>query len=299
MSFSSCHPAINLLYFAAVITCTLCFKHPVFLGISFLCAFVYSVRLRGLRTFFFDLCLIPCAFAYAVWYGSYHHFGITNLKQNFIGNQITLEALVYGAVLGLMAVSVIMWMSCVHAVFTSDKVIYLFGRVSPRLSLFLSILLRLAPRIRQTARRIDTAQSALGRGSRQGSFFRRLRNRIRILSILITWTIESFVTSSDSMRCRGLTLRRRTAFSIYRFDNRDRAFVVALSGCLTVILMGVLFEQTGILYDPQIIFNRITPLSAVFYGGYLIFCLLPLALQTAGELRFAREHKKIRGGKEL
>lgn len=288
MRFDSYHPTINLLYFVAVIGCTVWFRHPIFLALSFCCAFAYSVKLRGARALVFNLCLIPCAAGFALWFAGYSHFGVTNLRQNFIGNQITLESLAYGAALGVCAAAVVMWMSCVHAVFTADKTVYLFGRISPRLSLFLAILLRMVPRIKQTARRINTAQSAIGRGAGQGSVLRRLCNGVRIFSAVVTWTIEAFVTSADSMRSRGYALRGRTAFSIYRFDNRDRAFVVALSACMTVILMGVMFEQTNILYNPRIVFNRITPLSAVFYAGYAVFCLLPMGLQLAGEARFKR-----------
>ena len=43
MGFEQCHPAVNFLYFAAVIAGMIAFKHPIFLAISFGCAFVYSV----------------------------------------------------------------------------------------------------------------------------------------------------------------------------------------------------------------------------------------------------------------
>ena len=149
MRFDSYHPVINLIYFAAAIVCTIWFHHPVFLGISYVCAFVYSVKLNGKRAVIFNLCLIPLIFLYAAWYSYYNHFGVTNLRQNFIGNQITLESVVYGIVRGTTVAAVIMFFSCVFAVVSSDKVVYLFGRISPRLSLFLSILLRCVPRVKR------------------------------------------------------------------------------------------------------------------------------------------------------
>ncbi len=292
MRFDSYHPAINFIYFTAVIVMTLRFTHPVFLCVSYVCAFVCSVKLNGRKGLLFDVCLIPCACLFAAYYAGYHHFGITNLAVNFIGNQITMESIVWGLVLGVTWSGVLMWFSCVHAVITSDKVVYLFGKVSPRLSLFLAIILRMAPHIRGRAAGINTARQAIGRGSSQGGLFARLRNRVRILSILITWTMEHLVETSCSMKCRGYTLRGRTAFSIYRFDYRDRCLVIVLFSCLTVILAGVLLDQTTILYNPQIIMNRMTPLSAVFYAAYALFCLLPLILQILGERRFARMRGK-------
>ena len=293
MGFEKCHPAVNFLYFATVIAGTVLFQHPIFLLISVACAFVYSIKRNGHRALVFNAVLIPLVVAYAFYYSSYHHFGVTVLKQNMIGNSMTLESLVYGFVLGFVAAGCVIWFSCVHSVFTTDKVVYLFGRVSPRLSLFLAILLRMVPRIKKEARKISTAQQGIGRGINQGNLFQRLRNGIRILSMLITWTIESLTTASESMRSRGSHLRGRKAFSIYRFDNRDRTYVVSVFACLTVILMAVMLNQTDIVYDPRILMTPVTSMSYLFYTGYAVFCLMPLGLELWTEYRFQKAREQI------
>lgn len=293
MGFESCHPAVNLIYFAAVLFGTLSFRHPVFLAISFACAFAYSIRRNGHKALTFNLCLLPCIVAFSLCYSSYHHFGLTVLRQNFIGNNMTVEALVYGAVLGTAVAGVMIWMSCVYSVFSSDKVVYLFGRVSPPLSLFLAIVLRMVPRIKAEAKRIHTARQGLGKGIRQGSFPQRLKNGIRIFSMLISWTISSLATASDSMRSRGSTLRGRTAFSIYRFDNRDRAYVTAQFACLTLTVMAILLGFTDMVYDPLILWESITPMACLCCFGYAILCLMPLGLELWTGLRFSQARKKI------
>lgn len=293
MGFEKCHPAVNFIYFAAVIAGMILFQHPVFLLISFSCAFLYSVKRGGWKVLVFDLILLPLVAAFALYYSSYNHFGVTVLRQNFIGNNMTLESLVYGFVLGFVAAGVMIWFSCVHSVFTTDKVVYLFGKVSPRLSLFLTILLRMVPRIKKEAKRINMAQRGIGRGVNQGNVFQRLRNCVRIFSMLITWTIESLTVSSESMRSRGSSLRGRKAFSIYRFDNRDRAYVIGVFASLTVILMAVMLKQTDILYDPRIVMTPITSMSYLFYAGYTVFCLMPLGLELLTEYRFWKARKAL------
>ena len=293
MGFERCHPAVNFIYFATVITGMILFQHPIFLVISFLCAFIYSVKRNGWRAVVFNLALLPLIAVFAMYYSSYTHFGVTVLRQNFIGNNMTLESLVYGFVLGLIVAGVMIWFSCVHSVFSTDKVVYLFGKVSPRLSLFLAILLRMVPRIKKEAKRINMAQRRIGRGAGQGNIFQRLRNCIRIFSVLITWTIESLTTASESMQSRGSSLRGRTAFSIYRFDNRDRAYVIALFACLTVTLMGVMLKQTDIIYNPRIIMTPITSMSWFFYAGYAILCLMPLGLELWTQYRFRRARRAL------
>lgn len=293
MGFEKCHPAVNFIYFTVVIAGTILFQHPVFLAISFLCAFAYSIKRNRWKAVGFNCILLPLVAAFALYYSSYHHFGVTVLKQNMIGNNMTLESLVYGCVLGVAVAGVLMWFSCVYSVFTTDKVVYLFGKVSPRLSLFLAILLRLIPRIKKEAKKINTAQQGVGRGANQGNIFQRLRNGIRILSMLITWTIESLTTASESMRSRGSSLKGRTAFSIYRFDNRDRALVVGMFTCLTAVLMAMILKQTDILYDPRIIYPPVTVGSYLFDAAYAGFCLLPLLLELWTEYCFRRARRTL------
>ena len=131
MGFEKSHPAVNFIFFFAVIAGTILFQHPIFLLISFACAYLYSVKRNGWKAVVFNSLLLPLAAAFALYYSSYNHFGITVLQQNMIGNNITLESLVYGFVLGFVIAGVLIWFSCVYSVFTTDKVVYLFGKVDP------------------------------------------------------------------------------------------------------------------------------------------------------------------------
>ena len=290
MGFERCHPAVNLIYFAAVLVGMITFQHPVFLVISFLCAYAYSVKRNGWKAVGFNLCLLLFVVAFALYYSSYTHFGMTVLHQNMVGNNMTLESLVYGAVLGVIGAGICMWFSCVFSVFTTDKVVYLFGKVSPRLSLFLAIALRMIPRIKKEANRINMAQQGIGRGANQGNLWQRFRNSLRIFSMLITWTIDSLTIASESMRSRGSSLRGRKAFSIYRFDNRDRLFVIGLFLCLTLTMMAMLLGQTDMVYDPKIIWTQVNPLFCIGYG---VLCLMPFGLELWTEYRFQKARRLI------
>lgn len=288
MKFDSYHPMMNLIYFVAAITCTICFKQPIFLGIAFLCAFIYSVKLGGIKIFLPDLLFILLGVGYALRYASYEHFGVTVLTVNMIDNQITLESLVFGIANGMIFATVCMWCCCIFMLITADKIVYLFGRISPKLSLFLSILLRTIPRVKVRARRIEISREGIGKGVVQGNLWQKFLHFLSLISILIIWTMEDFVESSNSMKSRGYSLKGRTAFSIYRFDNRDRGLVIVFFWCLTIICMGVLFNQTTMYFDPMLIMNPITSMSYVFYAVYAFFLLLPLGLQIVGEYRFEK-----------
>ena len=290
MRFDSYHPAINLAYFTAVLAAAVVFDHPCFLAVAYVCAFVYSAALGGRRALVFDLALGPLMAAFALYYGAYRHFGVTVLGVNFIGNRITLEALVYGLVLAGKTAVVLMWLSCMHAVVSSDKLVYLFGRVLPRLSLYLAIVLRAVPRIRERFRSASLARSGVGRGGQQGGAVRRVRNFLSIASIVTTWTLEDLVESAASMKSRGYSLRGRTAFSIYRFDDRDKNVLAWLIFCGAYILSGWLAGGMYFRYYPTVKTALWTPLTISFMFVYLALVLTPVILDRKED----RQWKSLR-----
>jgi len=294
MGFEKSHPAVNLIYFVCVITGMISFVHPVYLAISFLCAFIYSIKRRGGKGAVFDLAMIPAAVLYGAYYASYHHFGLTELSVNFVGNRMTLESAVYGLVTGLIITGVVIWSTCVFSVFTTDKVVYLFGAAMPRLGLMLSIILRIVPRTLAEAGKLNAARRGIGRGTDQGNILRRILNTASIFSMLITWIIGAFTRMSDSMSSRGSTLKGRTAFSIYRFDHRDRLYLIAMFFFITVTMAGYMLRQTVMVYDPRLVWTPLTWMSYIFYTAYALFCLMPFLLEVYTEWSFERSRKRIK-----
>ena len=288
-----CHPALHLLHLAAVLAASAAFRHPCYLAVSFLGAFLYTVRLRGRKGALLGLGAAALGVAVGLFYAGYHHFGVTPLFENFIGNRITLESLAYGISVGVRTAAVLLWLLCARRVLPTDKVVYLFGRISPRLSLFLSVLSGAAPKIAAQAGRIRTAALGIGRGPGQGGPIRRVRGAVGRFSALLGWTMESMVDTSDAMRSRGGSLSRRTAYALYHFRGGDRFLLVAMVFLLTVTAMAVLLGQTAARYDPRLVFNPVTPRSLLFLLGYGALLLLPAAVDVADELRFRRLRRKI------
>ena len=153
---------------------------------------------------------------------AFNHEGQTILTYLPSGNPLTLESMFYGVAAAVMLASVVLWFSSYNEVMTSDKFVYLFGRVIPALSLVLSMALRFIPKFKAQMQVVSEAQACIGRDTKNGSVFRRVSNAIKIFSIMVTWSLENAIETADSMRSRGYGLPGRTAFSIYRFDDRDK-----------------------------------------------------------------------------
>ena len=285
MKFDSYHPAINFIFFISILFFSFYFTQPIFVLISYISAFIYSCYIGKIKGFLLNILLIIFIIVYTLYYSYYNHFGITNLAINIIGNSITLEAICAGLIRAIHISTACMWFYCMTKIVSSDKVIYLFGKVCPKFSLFIAMILRTIPQIIERFNTINMAQAGIGLGIKQGNLFARIRNFFRVLSIVIMWILESFVDSSSSMKSRGYSLKERTAFSIYRFDNRDRSVVILMFFCLTTIFMSIALNQVKMQINPQIVIHPITRMSYVFYFIYLFFALMPMILQIISEIK--------------
>lgn len=278
----ACHPAVSFTYFALVIACSMFFMHPVCLALSLLGALLYVARLKGRRALRQQAAwLVPTALLAAALNPAFVHQGVTILTYLPSGNPLTLESILYGLAAGCMLSAVVLWFVCVTEVVTSDKIVYLFGRVIPALSLLLSMTLRFVPRFTRRLRTVAQAQRYMGRDTRNGSVLQRVREALRVFSIVVTWSLESGIITADSMRCRGYGLPGRTSFSLYRFDRRDGAVLVWLVFCGVYLLGGGLAGGLRFRYYPMLAAGVISPLTVSFFAVYALLCLTPVLLYAA------------------
>jgi len=252
-TFAGFHPAINLLYFMAVIGFAMFFTHPVCLALSLLCAFSYSAYINGKKALRFTLIyMLPMLIITSLLNPMFNHAGGTILAYLPNGNPLTLESVIYGVAASTMLITVILWFTCFNEVMTSDKFVYLFGRVIPALSLILAMALRFVPRFRAQIKVVSNAQKCIGRDVSNGNIIKKMKHGIEILSILVTWALENAIETADSMKGRGYGLPGRTAFSIFRFDRRDGWAALYILACAVVVIAGTLTEVYRFRYFPTI-----------------------------------------------
>lgn len=278
-TFSGYHPGINFLYFGLVFLFTMFLLHPVSLLISLGCALCYAIYLNGRKAVRFSLrFLLPMMLLAAVLNPAFNHEGATILTYLPSGNPLTMESMLYGLTAALMLAAVITWFSCYNAVMTSDKFVYLFGRVIPALSLVLSMTLRFVPKFKAQLQVVSEAQRCIGRDTSEGSLLQRAKNAITIFSIMVTWALENAIETADSMKSRGYGLPGRTAFSIYRFDERDKTALLWLLFCGVYLLSGWAAGGFSWRYYPTIRGAAVTPFTVSFQIVYLALCLTPVIL---------------------
>ena len=267
------------------------FTNPVCLGISFIGAFVYSVILRGQRGFITNLkYMIPLIILTALFNPAFSHQGVTILAYLPSGNPLTLESIAYGVMAAFLLVCVLCWFSCFNAVISSDKMVYLFGRLAPVLSLVLSMTLKFIPELTSQFGKVYRAQKASGY-SVNGRYFRRVRTGCHVLSAVVTWSLERALVTADSMRSRGYGLPGRTAFSLFRFRKRDvRALVYMLVGG-GYVLWGSMKGGFKFWYYPAIRGNLTGTLTVSMYIVYACLIGLPIFVHVRDAVR--QRHMKV------
>ncbi|MDR1558270.1 MAG: energy-coupling factor transporter transmembrane protein EcfT [Clostridiales bacterium] len=286
-SFSGYHPIVNMLYFASVIAFSMFFTHPVCLAVSLVCAFSYSVYLNGKKAVKFSLFyMFPVMIMTVLLNLAFNHKGSTILAYLPDGNPLTLESIIYGTVAAAMLVTVISWFSCFNTVMTSDKFVYLFGKIIPAMSLILSMALRFVPRFRAQIKVISNAQKCIGRDVSNGNIFQRAKHGIKILSIMVTWALENAIETADSMKARGYGLPGRTAFSIYRLDNRDMYALAFIFLCVAYIVSGALAGGLYFRYLPTVKGVTNSAFTISLYLVYLALSALPLTINIREDYKW-------------
>ena len=285
---------VNFVYFTLVLMFSMFFMHPVYLTVSLLCAAAFSIRLSGKSTLRPQLkFLLPTVLAVALINPAFSHAGVTILAYLPSGNPLTLESIVYGTAAAVMLAAVILWFSCFNVVMTTDKFVYLFGRVIPAMSLVLSMAFRFVPRFAAQFREVSEAQRCIGRDLSEGSAVERIKKAVSIVSIMVTWSLENAAQTADSMKSRGYGLSGRTAFSVYCLDGRDKALLVWLLLCGFYIVCGWAAGGIEFHYYPMMEGTQLRVFQLSFMLAYLLLCLTPIVLDAVEDIKWKHSGSAI------
>lgn len=288
--FKTYHPLVNFLYFIMVIGFSCVFMHPVCLCISFFSAFLYSVMLKSnIKLKYLLIMFVGMAILNPV----FNHEGVTILSYFPSGNPLTLESIVYGVSASIMLLGVICWFSCYNEIMTSDKFIYLFGRIIPSLSLVLSMTLRFVPRFKEQMKKVMEAQTAIGHGLSDGGIIKRAKNGLSIISVMITWSFENAIDTADSMKSRGYGTQERTSFSIYSVDKRDKIALFAIILLSVYVIIGKIFNALDFVCFPSIRLGEWSLYSLSVLFAYLLLCLVPIIIEVWEVVRWKALISKI------
>ena len=310
------HPIVNFIYFAIVLGCSMVWMHPVCLMITFAAAFCYTGKLFGLqnaRGGLFGMAVIMLVAA--IMNPAFSHQGVTRLCYLPSGNALTMESICYGIAAAVMLGATVMWFRCVSEILTTDKIVYLFGRPFPVVSMVLAMVLgflpkmqrklreiRYAQNIRETYRavamsenhtsidgssseRTDGEDTATERTGRTDKMYR-IRLGVENISLLITWALQDAMDMAESMKGRGYGLPGRTAYTTFRFTKWDRTVLFIILSAFFYLAAGAYAGGLDWDYYPMLGGAGFGIYTISLYIVYGVLCFLPVAMEQIEEDRY-------------
>jgi len=288
--FGELHPAVSTVYFALVFIIIMTSSSPFILGSAALLGMIYVAIQYGVgeTTRLIVLGIAVMLFA-TVLNGLFTHNGQTVLF--YLGdNRITLEAFVYGAMMSLMILGMMFWLKAMSSIMTSDKLIFVFGRVAPVLGLVVSMIFRFIPLLKNRFSEIKAGQLALGRGAEKG-LMTKVRIYIKEVSTLISWSLEQSIESADSMAARGYGLKNRSSFHLFKMKSSDYIVLGVLLVLGGTVILGNVLGAGKVYYYPEIRFiaSRYgASFDGIIYFIFVILLLLPIVLDIYGEHKWVK-----------
>ena len=290
-AFSEFHPAVNLAFFVAALGMTMFIQQPVYLLISLISGCAYLLYLQGRKGMLRQVgYLVPVLLSMAVMNPIFNHEGVTVLWYLPNDNPITLEAICFGLASAVMMGASIVWFNCCNTVFTSDKIIYLFGRIIPAMSLLISMTLRFVPRFKNYLQSVLRVQRAMHEPENTKE---QLQQAMAAFSSTVSWAMEQSIVSADSMKSRGYGIQGRTAFSIYYFEKRDGITLLVLALLCLGAVIPCLTGVTAWNYYPSMSGVLFGAMQVIAYLCHCGACLLPLIIDLMEDHKWNSLRSKI------
>ncbi|MCR5584124.1 MAG: energy-coupling factor transporter transmembrane protein EcfT [Lachnospiraceae bacterium] len=290
-ALSEYNPIVILVYFLAVAGLAMFIMNPVLLFVSFFGSLLVFYTLnRGKRDRSKGMFLLLFLLL-ALLNPIFHHNGTTVL---FVvnDNPITTEALAYGFTSATMVVSVIYWFRSFSTLMTGDKLLYVFGKISPKFSLMLSMALRYIPLFADKFRQIKAARRALGL-YKQDNLPDTLKSNLKAFVALGGWSLENGIVTADSMEARGYGSGRRTFFSRYVFKKRDLAALIVLLLLTSAVVAIKLSGSLNFVFYPELNGELLNKRALWAYACYMVLTLLPVIGEAAEREKWKSLRSKI------
>ncbi|WP_407383464.1 energy-coupling factor transporter transmembrane component T [Ruminococcus sp.] len=286
--FEEMNPAAVAVYYLCVLAVTMFSMNPLLLAVALVTA-VLSAAVSGTasgRAHLFSAAVFVIA---AVLNPLFVHKGMTVLF--YLNDRpVTLEAVCYGLSAAAMITAALYRLRDLSKALSSDKVLYLFGRFSPKLALLLSMAIRYVALLRQRWRRISDAQRALGLYD-DGNLIDALRGRARVLSILMTWTLENGIITAESMESRGYGCTRRTSYAVYHVRYPDVLLMLVCLLLTAVTVVGV--QLSRVVYYPELDLALFSPWGTAGAVAFTLLNVLPLLINLTEVIRWRSLRSKI------
>jgi energy-coupling factor transport system permease protein len=225
------HPLAGILLIILYMFNILFISNPIYLLISIVLFYMLTV-LDGCskEVMRFTRFIIPIAFFIAILNPVVNQNGSTVLfevyKIPIIGSvRFTLEALLYGFVMGIRLIGITMVFGFGNLVIHPDRAFSFFSRYFGKSAFLMSMTLRLFPTIINSYNNIVEVEKLRGNQVFVGGFISRLKKQSNIVNIIFMSCLEDAADMAESMYSRGYGSGKRSVYFYDKFSMYDKIFM--------------------------------------------------------------------------
>jgi len=195
--------------------------------------------------------------------------------------EISMEAVCYGAVMGLRLMSLMTLFCLYNEILDPDRLLSYMSRFAYKSGLMVSLATRLFPSVVRDLATAREVQQLRGVDFNSGSLRERVRKYSQVFRVVLVSTLEGSFQIAEAMQARAFGTGPRSCYS--RESWRPRDWICLAAGLLALMLsicakIGGYFEFN---YYPHL--GRLGENSAVLvWLGLILLCLvLPVAISWA------------------
>ena len=207
-------------------------------------------------------------------------------------NPVTLEALLYGVVMGMLIAAALVWARCFTMVMDTDRLLTVTGRLSPKAALMMSMALRYVPLLRSQAEKAREAQKGLGL-IREENGIDRARGALRVFDGMVTWGLENGIVTADSMTARGYGSGRRTRYRLYPWERGDTRTVCFSLLMLAVVAWAGFSGRIGYTWYPELTTPASSAAGIAAYAAFALLCMAGAILEIKERIKWNCLRSKI------
>lgn len=280
--FKNLHPICIFCYLVIVIALILLCFDPVMMILACFGAWCFLWKTESFQAAFKKLkMIIPMTLIIVIANALVSHRGMTRLWLVF-GQWITLEAVCYGITSGFSLAALILWFSCYQKLMTSDKFLYLFGKIAPATALLINMSVHLVTKLQIQLKQIQESHEMLHPEAE--TKMQKLKKALGHVTTLLGWSLENTVEQADSMKARGYGIRKRTTFHLFHFETRDALFLLMIMILGISCMTGRFFGYGTMEFYPRMDVPVFDGKHLLFYGTFLVLVCIPGILEWKEEL---------------
>lgn len=121
----------------------------------------------------------------------------------------------------------------------------------------------------------------------------KLRQVTKEVSILISWSLEAAIETSDSMEARGYGLPGRTSFHLFKMTPTDKVLLTGISISGMIAAVGCALGKTSIYYYPKVVLGQWDMPTAITFAAYLVLLAIPMVTDILGENKWQKYRLEI------